>query len=487
MTVDAPSPAPSADAITALSAVDLSRAIHAREVSCVDVMAAYLDRIDVVNPAVNAIVSLRPRDVLLAEAAEADAALDGGLDRGWLHGMPQAPKDLTAAAGIPFTMGSPIFARNIALTDSIIVERARASGAILIGKTNTPELGLGSNTYNPLFGTTPNAYDQSVTAGGSSGGAAVALATHILPVADGSDMMGSLRNPAGWNNVFGFRPSMGRVPSGPSPEVFQQISTEGAMGRSVADLAMLLSIQAGADARMPLSLDGDGSVFARSLDRDFSGARIGWLGDLDGHLPMQAGVLETCEAALVHFETVGCTVETVRFPFDMTSLWNAWSTIRSFVVSGNVGTLYDTPDSRERLKPEVIWEIEAGRALSAEDVFRASTVRSAWYQTLLRMHETYDFLLLPTAQVFPFDVGEDWPKEVGGRRMETYHRWMEVVVPGSMAGTPVLAVPAGFGPTGLPIGLQIMAPPRADLAALQLGHVYEAVQPYTRRMSPLVG
>lgn len=473
--------------VTALTARDLSRAIHARELSCVEVMTAYLDRIEAVNPKVNAIVSLRPRDVLLSEAAQADADLAAGRDRGWLHGVPQALKDLTATVGIATTLGSPILAANMPKADSILVERTRAAGAILIGKTNTPEFGLGSHTYNPLFGTTLNAFDQLLSAGGSSGGAAVALATHMLPVADGSDMMGSLRNPAGWNNVFGFRPSMGRVPFGPTVETFfQQLGYEGPMGRTVADVAMLLSTQAGYDPRTPLSLDGTGAAFAGPLDRDFRGARIGWLGDLGGHLPMEAGVLETCEAALANFETLGCTVEPVTPDFAMADLWTAWVTLRSFLVSGGMGPLYDNPKTRGLLKPEAVWEIETGRGLSGTDVFRASAIRSAWYQTVLGLHETYDFLVLPTAQIFPFDAAQHWPKIVAGREMDTYHRWMEVVIPGSMAGVPVLAVPAGFGPAGLPIGLQVMAPPRADLAALQLGHAYEQAQDYTARLSPLI-
>ncbi len=483
----APLPSPAGDALTALSALGLSRAIHARTVSCVEVMRAFLDRIDRVNPAVNAIVSLRPHEVLLAEAAAAEAELAAGRDRGWLHGVPQAPKDLTATAGIATTLGSPIHATAVPAADSILVARARAAGAILIGKTNTPEFGLGSHTYNPVFGTTLNAFDPRLSAGGSSGGAAVALATHMLPVADGSDMMGSLRNPAGWANVFGFRPSLGRVPSGPAPEAFfQQLATDGPMARSVPDLAMLLATQAGRDPRAPLSLDGDGSVFAEPRMRDLTGLRIGWLGDLGGHLAMEPGILATCEAALARLEALGLRVEPVRPGVDMESLWSAWRTLRSFLVAGSLGAYCDDPATRAQLKPEAIWEIEAGRALSASDVFAASAVRTAWYGAVLEMHASYDFLALPTAQTFPFDAAEPWPTAIAGRAMDTYHRWMEVVIPASMAGTPVLAAPAGFGPGGLPIGLQLMAPPRADLAALELGLAYEAVQPCLSRASPLV-
>lgn len=468
----------SADPVTALGARALSAAIHDRTLSCVEVMTAYLDRIDAVNGRVNAIVSLRPCERLLSEAAAADAELARGHSRGWLHGIPQAPKDLTATAGIPTTMGSPALARSVPLQHSILVERTVAAGAILIGKTNVPEFGLGSHTFNPLFGPTRNPFDPDRSAGGSSGGAAAALATRMLPVADGSDMMGSLRNPAGWNNVYGFRPSVGRVPSGPAPELFlQQLSTEGPMARSVVDLAMLLSTQTGFDARMPLSLEGSGGQFMPPFVPEVAGIRVGWLGDLEGHLAMEAGVLETCEAALGLLEAIGCRVEPVRIDFDLHALWWAWTTLRSFLVAGSLGAVHDAPGSS--LKAEAVWEIERGRALGAMDVFRASAVRSAWYRTILDLHAQWDILVLPTAQVFSFDVRARWPQEIAGRAMDSYHRWMEVVVPASMAGTPTLAVPAGFGPGGLPIGVQLMGPPRADLAVLKLGCAYDEAQPWT--------
>lgn len=477
-----------ATSITGMTAIELSRAIHGKEVSCVDVMTAYLDQIDRINPKVNAIVSLQPREALLAEAQNADEDLAQGRDRGWLHGMPQAPKDLDATTGILTTMGSPLLKDNMPKGDSIVVGRMRGQGAIFVGKTNTPEFGLGSHTYNPVFGTTLNAFDQRLSAGGSSGGAAVALATHMLPVADGSDMMGSLRNPAGWNNVFGFRPSAGRVPAGPASELFyQQLGYGGPMGRTAADMAMLLSVQAGYDARTPLSLDGNGQTFTQGLDRDFTGARIGWLGDFGGYLPMEAGVLETCEAALKHFETMGCIVEPVAPDFDMARLWDCWLTLRSFIMAGLLAPFYDNEQARALLKPEAVWEAESGLTRSGLDVFRASAARSAWYTEVLRLHETYDFLVLPTAQIFPFDAEKHWPKEIAGTTMDTYHRWMEVVIPGTLSGAPVIAVPAGFGPGDLPMGLQIMAPPRADLAALQIGHAWQQATDYLSRKSPLLG
>jgi len=238
--------------ITSMHAVDLFRVIRSKQVSCREVMEAFLARIDRLNPKVNAIVSLQDRDGLLRQADERDRQIAGGEYLGWMHGFPQAPKDLALTAGIPITLGSPILKDNVPFQDAIIVERVKRNGAIIIGKTNTPEFGLGSQTYNAVFGTTLNAYDQTKTAGGSSGGAAVALALRMLPVADGSDMMGSLRNPAAYNNIFGFRPSFGRVPYGPTNEIFyQQLGTEGPMGRTVTDLAMLLSVQAGFDSRAP--------------------------------------------------------------------------------------------------------------------------------------------------------------------------------------------------------------------------------------------
>ena len=474
--------------ITALSALDLSRAIHDRKLSCVEVMTAHLDRIEAINPRVNAIISLRPREALLADAASADAELAAGRSRGWLHGIPQAPKDLTATRDIVTTLGFRGLTQNLPKADSALVARTRAAGAILIGKTNTPEFGFGSHTYNAVFGTTLNAYDTALSAGGSSGGAAVALATEMLPVADGSDMMGSLRNPAGWNNVYGFRPSQGRVPFGPVPELFyQQLGYEGPMARNVADLAMLLSTEAGYDPRMPLSLDGDGSEFAQPLTGDGAkGARIGWLGDLDGYLPMEPGVLDTCQAGLKVLADIGCHVEAAQTGFAMDRLWTSWVTLRSFLTAGGMAALYDTPTTRELLKPEAIWEIETGRTLTGAQVFAASATRSAWYAALLGLFDRYDYLVLPTAQIFPFDAREHWPREIAGRQMDTYHRWMEVVIPASLAGVPALAVPSGFNARGLPMGLQIIGRPRADRALLELGHAYDLAQGFTARKSPLL-
>jgi amidase len=472
--------------IVQVDAVELARRIKARQLSCREVMQAYLRQIERFNPLVNAIVSQQDAELVLRQSDERDVQLGRGEYLGWMHGFPQAVKDLTATKGITTTFGSPVYSDFVPAHDALMVERMKRSGAIVIGKTNVPEFGLGSQTYNPVFGATLNAYDTSRTSGGSSGGAAVALAMRMLPVADGSDMMGSLRNPAAFNNVFGMRPSFGRVPTAPAPDVFMhQLSCAGPMARTVTDLAMLLSVQAGFNEQAPLSLQQDPAIFTGSLKRDFTGTRIAWLGDLDGYLAMEPGVMEICERALKDFELIGCSVEAAQPNFAPQRLWDAWLVLRHWMVAGGPpGEAYRTPGKREKLKPEAIWEVEAGIQLSALEVFKASATRSAWYQAVRTLFETYDYLVLPSAQVFPFDVATPWPKEVNGRTMDTYHRWMEVVVPGTMAGCPVISVPAGFNSAGLPMGLQIIGKAQADLAVLQLAFAYEQATQWVQRRLP---
>lgn len=472
-------------AIVELDALALSRAIHARELSCREVMLAYLAQIERCNPQVNALVSLGEPEALLAQADERDRQLAQGLSMGWMHGMPQAIKDLAATAGMTTSMGSPLFAEHVPEVDAISVARVRASGAIIVGKSNVPEFGLGSHTYNQLFGTTGNAYDSTLCAGGSSGGAAVALAMRMLPVADGSDMMGSLRNPAAFNNVFGMRPSQGRVPYGPTPELFvQQLATEGPMGRTVADVARLLSTQAGFDARVPLSLKDDPVRLNASLQRDVRGLRLGWLGDYNGYLAMEQGVLALCEQALDDFSSLGCEVEHCQPDFSLARLWECWLVHRHWLVQGTLGPLYNDPQKRRRLKPEACWEVEGAASLTAADVYCASQTRSDWYRALQRLFERYDFLLLPTAQVFPFDARQAWPRQIAGQSMDTYHRWMEVVIGPTLAGLPSISIPVGCNLSGLPMGMQIIGPAQADHAVLQLAYAHEQLTQWVRRQPP---
>jgi amidase len=460
--------------LTLMTANVLSQAIHQKQVSCREVMAATLARIERVNPQVNAIVSQRDGDVLLAEADARDAQLARGESMGWMHGMPQAIKDLSNTAGLLTTLGSPLMRDFVAAEDGLMATRMKAAGCIVIGKTNTPEFGLGSHTFNAVFGPTRNAFDLTKSAGGSSGGAAVALAQRLLPVADGSDFMGSLRNPAGWNNVFGLRPSQGRVPMWPANDVWlAQLGTEGPMGRSVRDVAMLLSIQAGHDARSPLSIAQDGRAFAAPLDCDPTGQRIGWLGDLNGHLPMEAGVLEACESALHRFTDMGCEVDPTALGLDPASVWDCWLVWRQALVGPRIAPHLVNAKNRDQIKPEALWEHDQSLLLTGAQFNRASALRTRLLQQMLALFERFDVLALPVAQVWPFDVEQRWPTEIAGRPMDTYHRWMEVVIYATLAGLPAISVPAGFNAQGLPMGLQLIGKPQGEFALLQLAHAYE--------------
>ena len=468
---------------TDLGAGALSALIHARQLSCRAVMQAHLARIHRVNPLCNAIVNLAPDEPLLAQADACDAELAQGRSRGWLHGLPIAIKDLADALGFPTTRGCQLLARNMPARDSVMVARLKAAGAIVIGKTNTPELGLGSHTFNSVFGTTRNAWDPAVSAGGSSGGAAVALAQRMLPLADGSDFMGSLRNPAGWNHVFGMRPTQGRVPQGPGPDVWiDQLGTEGPMARTVDDLARLLATQAGHDARLPLSLQ---SVFAwppnGSLAPDpaamLRGLKIGWLGDLGGYLGVEDGILDVCRDALGHLQSAGAVVDQAELGADLPALWDCWLTWRRALVGPRVDALIHLPGARDTIKPEALWEYDCSRGLAYPDFMRASQLRTRFYHHMQGLFSRWDVLALPTAQVWPFAVESRWPAKIGSRAMDTYHRWMEVTLYATLAGLPAISVPAGFHPVhGWPMGLQLIARHSADAFALQVAAGYEAVR-----------
>ncbi|SFU15506.1 amidase [Kosakonia arachidis] len=471
--------------IVLLEAHQLSYLIRNKEIACRDVMEIYLDHIETFNARVNAIVSLRDRDELLKAAEEKDSALANGEYHGWLHGIPFAVKDLALTCGITTTRGSLIFANDVPDRDALIVERIKQAGAIIIGKTNTPEFGLGSQTYNSVFGATGNAYNHQLTAGGSSGGAAAALALYLLPIADGSDMMGSLRNPAAFNNVIGFRPSQGRVPLTESNELFfNQMAYEGPMGRCVKDVALLLATLSGRDDRAPLSLSETGEQFTESLAIDCTSLRVGWLGDLQGHLPLEDGILPLCEKALETFSSLGCDVHKVAIDIDYETVWNAWRTLRHAHVAHSLEPLYSVPEKRKWLKPEAIWEIENGLQLSAMQLIQASAVRTLLYKKLITIFENTDYLILPSAQVFPFDKNTPWPQTISGREMDTYHRWMEVTILGSLSGCPIANVPVGFNESGLPTGIQIIGRPRSDMAVLRLASEYEKATQWTAKNKP---
>jgi len=461
------------------SATELSRAIHARKVAPSEVMAVHLGRVKAVNGAVNALVSRRDPEALMAEAR----TLDDVAPKGWLHGIPFAVKDLVSTAGLRTTWGSPIWKDHVPVADDILAARMRRAGAVFTGKTNVPEWGQGSHSFNPVFGETRNPYDLSRSAGGSSGGAAAALATRMAWVADGSDMMGSLRNPAGFCNVYGLRPSWGLVPSDAEGDTYlSTLSTEGPMARTVEDLARLLLVQAGENPEVP---------FARAvpdlltgLDRGVKGLRIGWLADWGGAYPMESGILGCCEAGLEVLENLGAHVEPLPPPFPAEKLWQSWVTLRAMLNAGGKRALAEDPAKRALTKPETIWEIEQGLGLAAQDIYEASTIRSRWHADAARLFQRYDAVVLPTAQVWPFPAGWRWPTEIAGRKMDTYHRWMEVVVPASLIGLPALSVPAGFSDQGLPCGMQIIGRSGNDAGVLAIGQAYHRATDWPQRRPP---
>lgn len=465
-------------------AVDLAAMLEARQISAAELMQDTLAQIARINPAINAVVSLRDPDILMAEAKAADDTPR----KGWLHGIPLAVKDLADVAGIPTSMGSPAFADFVPKADCGMVARMRDAGGLFIGKTNTPEFGLGSHTFNPVHGATRNPYDATRTVGGSSGGAAAALATRMLSVTDGSDMMGSLRNPAGWCNVYGMRPSWGRIPADPVGDTFMHpLATLGPMARSPRDMAALLEVQAGPDPRVPFGLPKAG--YLDGIDTDVTGRRIGYLGDWGGAYAMEDGVLDLVGQAVQGFADLGCKVEAVDAPFSAAEIWESWLTLRAFANAGRLDPLYSDPAKRKLLKPEAIWEIETGLALTPMQIQRASVIRSRWYARAAELFDTYDALVLPSAQVWPFAVDLDWPKQIAGQGMDTYHRWMEVVIPVSLIGLPAVCVPAGFGHAGgpgagLPMGMQLFGRHGDDAGLLQLAQAWHRATDWPNRMPP---
>lgn len=469
----------------------LSEEIHAKKVSCKEVMEAYLNHIDKVNPKVNAIVALQERDGLMSQAAEKDAALAAGKSDGWMHGFPQAIKDLDETKGIVTSFGSPILKNFVPQTDSLMVKRMKKAGSVIVGKSNTPEFGFGSHTYNPVYGTTGNPYNTDLSAGGSSGGAACALATRMLPVADGSDFMGSLRNPAGWCNVFGYRPSWGRVPSYSLEQFTTHFGIRGPMARTVADIALLLATMSGYDPQVPSSFENSADLDALTpanvhdrLKADQKGKKIAWLGNWNGYLPMEPGVLELCGEALKTFNAFGVTVEPIASPIDPEAFWSeVWLPLRHYA-STLLKPHYNDPEKRKLLKPEAIFEYEGAFKYSAQDIYAASEKRTVWYKKLLEVFDTYDYVAVPTAQMFPFDKTLHWPKEVAGKKMDTYHRWMEVVTHWTISGSPIIAIPAGFNAAGLSMGIQLVGKPRGDFELLQMAYAYQQEKDWVETHRP---
>jgi amidase len=456
---------------------ELSRQIQIRQLSSREVMSACLAQINRLNPALNAIVARLDDDRCLALADAADRATARGEAGGPLHGLPTAFKDLEPAAGFPFTRGSPIYKDLIATEDSVIVERIRRAGAIAIGKTNVPEFGMGSHTYNNVYGATRNPYDRTKTAGGSSGGAGAALAAGLLPFADGGDLGGSLRNPANFNNIVALRPSVGLVPNAPVQIPFVGMTVKGPMARSVADVAFLLGIVAGADARDPQSYASDPSIFTKSLDHSFTNVRVAWCPDLGG-LPLDRRVRQVLDSQRKTFENLGCIVEDACPDFG--DVDDIFMTLRTWASWHNDGPLL--AGHRSRMKPEAVWEIERGRHLSGEDVARALARQGQLLERIRIFQERYAFLICAVNQVPPFDVTEAWPRSIEGVTMEHYVAWMKSAYWISTTRRPAISVPAGFTGEGLPVGVQIVGRDRDDLSVLQLAYAFEqATQVGTRR------
>ena len=466
-----------------LEAAEVAHLIRTRELSAEEVMEACLGQIERTNPRVNAIVTLVPERAM-REARAADErlaeAIAYGEEVGPLHGLPVAHKDLAPTRGIRTTFGSPVYEDFVPEEDAIVVERLRRAGAITVGKTNTPEFGAGSQTYNEVFGETLNPYDTTRTCGGSSGGAAAALACGMVPIADGSDMGGSLRNPASFCNVVGFRPSMGRVPGWPVQAAWSTLSTDGPMARTVRDVALMLGAISGPDPRSPLAISESGERFLGPLGRDFSGTRVAWSRDLGG-LPVDPGVTRVLEGQRHVFGDIGCLVEDGEPDFGDAD--EIFKTLRAWHFELNYGELLE--QHRDRMKETVVWNIEQGANLSGPELGRAERARTALYHRVRNFMEDHEFLVAPVSQVAPFDVKQRYVTEINGIEMETYIDWMKSCYYITVVGLPAISVPCGFTPEGLPVGIQIVGRHRDDLGVLQLAHAFELATGFGQHRPPI--
>ncbi len=461
------------------TATELRGMLDRKEISATELLDAHLTQIQQVNPGVNAIVTLA-EDRARRLAKMVDSQILRGEPVGVLAGLPVAHKDLVNTRGIRTTFGSRIFEHHVPDENALIVQRIVDAGGVTLGKTNVPEWGAGSQTFNDVFGTTVNPWDTTRTCGGSSGGAAVALATGMIPMADGSDMGGSLRNPASFCNVVGFRTSPGRVPIHPAELGWQTLSVLGPMARTVEDCALLLAAIAGPDPRVPISINEPGSIFAESLKHDFKGCRIAISPDFDGQLPVAREVRSIVRDSATHFESVGCVIESTCPDFSGAN--EVFQTLRAWsFAAAHKERLAARP---ELYKDSIIWNVEKGLSLSGEDISRAERQRTTLYQRVAGFLEEYDFLVLPVSQVAPFDASTEYPTEIEGVRMETYIDWMKSCYYISCLGFPAISVPCGFTPEGLPVGIQIIGAHQQDLAVLRLARAFEEDNPAWRKRPP---
>ncbi len=461
--------------ICTLTAIEIANLIRQRKVSAQEVMTEHLKQIEQVNPKVNAIVTLLPEQAI-ENARRADELQATGAAFGPLHGLPIAHKDLVETKGIRTTFGSPLMKFNVPAEDDIIVERIRNAGAIAIGKTNTPEFGAGSQTFNTVFGATRNPYDVTKTCGGSSGGAAVSLTSNMLPIADGSDSGGSLRNPAAFCNVVGFRTSPGRVPQSAIRNGWSTLGVVGPMARTVTDAALLLSVMAGPDSRCPIAISEPGQQFRQSLARDFKGVRVAWFKDLGG-TPFDPEIRNIVNAQRRAFENLGCIVEETE-P-DLTGGEEAYKTFRCL---GYASTLAEAVRTHPALVKDTLhWEVERGLKVSGPDLIRVQKLHNEVWDRMRIFGETYEYFIVPSTQVPPFNVNQPYPTEVAGTRMQTYIDWMKCCWMITIVENPSISMPCGFTASGLPVGLQIVGRHRSEWSVLQLAYAFEQATEFGKR------
>lgn len=459
-----------------LTATRLAELIRNREVSATEVMAAHLDRVQQWNPQINAVVAA-DFERAMSSARAADDAQSRGEQLGALHGLPVAHKDLFSTKGTRTTFGSLAFEHYVPEADVSVVERQRLAGAISLGKTNTPEFGAGSHTFNSVYGMTRNPYATDRSAGGSSGGAAAALACGMVALADGSDMGGSLRNPASFCNVVGLRPSFGRVPNAPNAGRFNPLSVAGPMGRTVEDVALFLETLAGFDTRDPLSFPSPEIPYSKWLQRDFTNVRIAWGGDLGG-LPFEKEVMEISRASLNHFDNLGCHVENATPPLDGAN--EAFHTLRAMAFANAYRETLKS--KRDKLKDTVVWNIEKGLRLTIDEILDAQAQRIRLFDRMREFLTTYEFIVAPVSQVLPFRVEQEYPAQIAGVPQSTYIDWQQSAYVFSVAGNPCISVPCGFSEAGTPVGIQIIGRYRDELGVLQLAHAFEQLtRHYCRR------
>ncbi len=467
--------------VCCMSALQMADFIRQKKISSRELLQAHLKQISRVNPKVNAIVTLVPEDQLMTQALAADEATAKGNSKGPLHGLPVGVKDLHPTKGIRTTYGSPLHKDDIPNVDCLVVERERNAGAILIGKTNVPEWGYGSQTFNPVFGATHNPYDLTKTCGGSTGGGSVALACGMIPLADGSDFGGSLRNPPNFCNVVGLRPSPGRVPNPPSALGWFPLSVAGPVARSVSDCAFFLSVLAGFDRRSPISIDQPGSQFTRPLaGRSFKGVSVAMFKDLD--LPWEPEVKSAVRAQRKIFESLGCIVEEAEPDFaDADECFNGWRHWSAEAAFGNI-----LEANADKLNAYIHWHVEEGRKLTGPYLSRLELKRTALYQRMRQFMEKYEYFVLPVSQVLPFDVNTHFPTEIAGVKMESYIAWMKSAYYISTVGNPAISVPCAFSEAGLPIGIQIVGRHNDDWGVLQMAFAFEQATNVGRRRPPIV-